>query len=62
MIIRRESISLSLVRWMRRWKRHRAASCPCFAGGIAGHRDVISLSLSLFWFLLLGSHGARSLS
>ena len=58
MIIRRESISLSMVRLMRLL----AASYPCFAGGVGRARDVISLSLSLLCFLLLRSHGARSLS
>ena len=60
MIIRRGSISLSLVHL--HLMRHLAASYPCFAGGVGRARDVISLSLSLLCFLLLGSHGARSLS
>ena len=60
MIIRRGSISLSLVHL--HLMRHLAASYPCFAGGVGRARDVISLSLSLLCFLLLGRHGARSLS
>ena len=60
MIIRRGSISLSLVHL--HLMRHRAASYPCLAGGVGRARDVISLSLSLLCFLLLGRHGARSLS
>ena len=60
MIIRRGSISLSLVHL--HLMRHLAASYPCFAGGVGRARDVISLSLSLLCFLLLRSHGARSLS
>ena len=58
MIIRRGSISRSLVRLMRLL----AASYPCFAGGVGRARDVIILSLSLLCFLLLERHGARSLS
>ena len=60
MIIRRGSISLSLVHL--HLMRHLAASYPCFAGGVGRARDVISLSLRLFCFLLLGSHGAHSLA
>ena len=65
MIIRRGSISLSLVHL--HLMRHLAASYPCFAGGVGRARDVISLSLSLLCFLLLlllllARHGARSLS
>ena len=60
MIIRRGSISRSLVHL--HLMRHRAASYPCLAGGVGRARDVISLSLSLLCFLLLGRHGARSLS
>ena len=60
MIIRRGSISLSLVHL--HLMRHLAASYPCFAGGVGRARDVIILSLSLLCFLLLERHGARSLS
>ena len=42
--------------------RHRAASYPCFAEWLGGPATLINLSLSLLCFLLLGRHGARSLS
>ena len=62
MIIRRESISLSMVRLMRRLMRLLAASYPCLAGGVGGPRDVIKPEPEPVWFLLLARHGARSLS